>query len=330
MIASLLGLLLQVSAAQPVPARATTAPATPARAASQPAPDFPVQLGVKLTQDTVTVGQRFVMLVKLRAPAGATIEFPTESDSAAKATATATEMIGKPAVQIAHDSLGVVGTAAYRLAAWDVDSQRLGVPDIVVKVNGKTGYVSLGSFHVFVRSVLPADSTKRIPKPPRQPIEIRKFDWRPWLALLAALIAAAILWRVWVWYRNRKRAPLDPYRAAQRDFARIEAMRLVDAGEGEKHAALMSDVMRNYLSARVAEMDRSQTSSELLASAPWIHSVAKGLGELLWRTDLIKFAGIRVAADEAEKLGAAARAVVQSVEAHLVEKEKADEERKAA
>jgi hypothetical protein len=330
MIAPLVLLLFQVAAAQPVPARATTAPVTPASAASQPSPDFPVQLGVKLTPDTVTVGQRFVMLVKLRAPAGATIEFPTESDSAAKATATATEMIGKPAVQITHDSLGVVGAAAYRLAAWDVDSQGAGLPDIVVKVNGRTGYVSLGSFHVFVLSVLPADSAKRIPKPPRQPIEIRKFDWRPWLALLAALVAAAILWRVWVWYRNRKRAPLDPYRAAERDFTRIEAMRLVAAGEAERHAALMSDVMRSYLSARVPEADMSQTSSELLASAPWIHGVAKGLGELLWRTDLIKFAGIRVAADEAEKLGAAARAVVQSVEAHLVEKEKADEERKAA
>jgi hypothetical protein len=321
MIARLLALFLQVAVPQPAPV-----PAVPAQAA----PDFPVQLGVKLTPDTVTVGQRFVLLVKLRAPAGATIEFPTESDSAAKATATATEMIGKPAVQITRDSLGVVGTAAYRLSAWDVDSQGLGIADIVVKVNGKTGYVSLGSFHVFVRSVLPADTTKRIPKPPRQPIEIKKLDWRPWLAALAALIVAAILWRLWVWYRRRKNAPLDPYKTAEREFSRIEAMGLIAASEGERHAALMSNVMRDYLSARVPEVERSQTSSELLASAPWIHGVAKGLGELLWRTDLIKFAGIRVAVDEAEKLGLGAKAVVQSVETHLVEAEKAAEERKAA
>jgi hypothetical protein len=325
MIAPILALFLQVAATQPAPA-----PAAPARVAPQPAPDFPVQLGAKLTPDTVTVGQRFVMLVKLRVPAGATIEFPTESDSAAKATATATEMIGKPAVQITRDSLGVIGTAAYRLAAWDVDSQGSGIPNIVVRLNGKTGYVSLESFHVFVRSVLPADTTRRIPRPPRKPIEIKKFDWRPWLALLAALIATAILWRLWVWYRNRKNTPLDAYKAAEREFARIEALGLVASGQGERHAALMSDVMREYLSARVPEVERSQTSSELLASAPWTHNVAKGLGELLWRTDLIKFAGIRVAPDEAEKLGAGARAVVQSVETHLVEKEKAEEERKAA
>ena len=325
MIGRLLALFFQVAAAQQAPARAAPPPAR-----DQAAPDFPVQLGVKLTQDTVTVGQRFVMLVKLRAPAGTTIVFPAESDSAAKATATATEMLGKPAVQIARDTSGVTGTAAYRLAAWDVDSQGLGIGDIVVKLKGKTGYVSLASFHVFVRSVLPADSTKRIPKPPRQPIEIKKFDWRPWLAALAALIIAAILWRLWVWYRRRKSAPLDPYKAAEREFARIEAMGLIAAGEGERHAALMSDVMRDYLSARAPGVQRSQTSSELLASAVWIHSVARGLGEQLWRTDLIKFAGIRVAPDEAEKLGVGAKSVVQSVETHLVEEEKAAEARKAA
>lgn len=324
MILSFVAMLLQVAAAQPSPA--TAAPVKNA----QTAPDFPVQLGAKLTPDTVTVGQRFVMLVKLRAPAGATIEFPTESDSAAKATATATEMIGKPAIQITRDSLGVVGTAAYRLAAWDVEAQGLGIPDIIVKLNGKTGYVSLGALHVFVRSVLPADTTKRIPKPPRQPIEIKKFDWRPWLALLAALVVAAILWRLWVWYRNRRNAPLDPYMAARREFARIEAMGLVASGEGERHAALMSDVMRHYLSARVPEVERSQTSSELLASAPWTHNVAKGLGDLLWRTDLVKFAGIRLAPEEAEKLGVGAKAVVESVETYLLDQEKTEQERKAA
>jgi hypothetical protein len=329
MIAGLLALLLQVAA----PASAA-APVT-----AKPVPEFPVQLGVRLTPDTVTVGQRFVAFIKIRAPRGATIVFPTESDSAAKATATATQLIGKPAVQIAQDSAGVTGTAAYRLAAWDINAQTLGLGDIVVQLNGKTGYVSLASTHVFVRSVLPADSAKRVPKPPRPPIEIKPFDWLPWLIALGALVVAGILWRLWVWYRNRKNAPVDPYTAAEREFARIEAMGLVASGEGERYAALMTDVMRDYLSARAPGVERSQTSSELLASATWIHGVAKGLGELLWRTDLVKFAAARLAPDEAEKLGLAAHNVVSSVEAHLVEKEKAEkaakdsestEDRKAA
>lgn len=320
MISGVVALLLQV----------VSPPAAAPTAAPKPVPEFPVQLGVRLTPDTVTVGQKFVVLVKVRAPVGATIAFPTESDSAAKATATATQMIGKPAVQTTQDSAGVTGIAAYRLAAWDVESQPLGIGDIVVRLNGKTGYVSLGSTHVFVKSVLPADTAKRVPKPARPPIEIKPFDWLPWLIALAALVVAGILWRLWVWYRDRKNAPLDPFTAAEREFARIEAMGLVAAGEGERHAVLMSEAMRDYLSARAPGVERSQTSSELLASASWIHGIAKGLGDLLWRTDLVKFAAARLEPDEAEKLGVAARNVVSSVETHLVEKEKEEKAENAA
>src|SRR4051812_25886090 len=178
MIAALLALLLQ----------ATAPPAQ--------VPEISVQLGVRLTPDTVTVGERFVAIVKVHAPPGATIDFPQESDSAAKATATATQMIGKPAVQMTQDSTGVIGTAAYRFAAWDVGPQDLGIDNIVVHLNGKTGYVSLAANPVFVRSVLPADTTKRIPRPPRNAIEIKAFDWLPWLIGLAAVILAVILWRL--------------------------------------------------------------------------------------------------------------------------------------
>ncbi len=129
MLARIVALLFQVASQQ--------TSATPA--ATNTPPDFPVQLGSRLTPDTVTVGQHFIALIKIHAPPGATIDFPIESDSIAKATATATRMIGKPAVQITRDSSGVTGTAAYRLAAWDVGAQSLGIGDIVVKVNGKIG-----------------------------------------------------------------------------------------------------------------------------------------------------------------------------------------------
>lgn len=321
MIAGIFALLLQATMPQ-------SAAATPP--AQNAPPDFPVQLGSRLTPDTVTVGQRFVALIKVHAPTGATIDFPVESDSAAKATATATQMIGKPAVQITRDSSGVTGTAAYRLVAWDVGEQPLGIGDIVVKVNGRIGYVSLASRQIFVASVLPADTTKQIPKAAREPIDVKPFDWLPWVAALAALLIAGILWRLWLWWRNRKNAPLDPFDAAEREFARIEALGLVQAGEPERHAALMSDVMRDYLAARAPGVERSQTSSELLASANWIHGVAKGLGELLWRTDLVKFAAVRVDGEEAEKLGQSARSVVKAVETHLVEEEEKEEQEQQA
>ena len=296
----------------------------------QGAPQIPVQLGVAAKPDTVTVGERFVVLIRVRTPPGATVDFPSQSDSAATASATATELLGKPAIEQVADSAGITFSAAYRMAAWDVGVQKLGLPDIAVHSGGKTGFVSLATRTVFVRSVLPADTTQHKPKPPRPPITVPPFNWLPWLIALAAIIAALAVWLVFIWYRRRKNAPLDPFSAAERDFKRVEAMNLIGTGEPERHAALMSDVMREYLAARVPEIERSYTSSELIAAAPRIHTVARGLGELLWRTDLIKFANARVEPVEGEKLGATARGFVKSVEDYLTEEEENAEERSAA
>jgi hypothetical protein len=268
--------------------------------------------------------------VRVRAPRGAVIEFPQESDSAAAASPTTTQMIGKPAIQPLDDSTGVSVSAAYRLAAWDVGPQPLGIGAIMVRLHGDTGYVSLADRSVFVRSVLPEDSALRVPKPPRPAIDLAPFNWMPFLLAALALAAAALAWRTWVWYRRRSRRPLDPFSAAEREFARIESMALVAAGKPEMHVALMSDAMRAYLAARVPGVERSQTSSELLSKAGDIHSSATGLGDLLWRTDLIKFARQPVPGDEAKQLGASARGIVRAVETLLVEREKQQQQKKAA
>lgn len=295
------------------------------------AASIPVQLGVSVSADTVTVGQRFVAVLRVRAPRGAKVEFPTTMDSLSADSVTGMQMIGKPAIASQPDSISQTVSAAYRLAAWDTGPQRLGLADIRVEYNGQTGYVSLADRGVFVKSVLPEDSTLHVPKPARPAIVITGFDWRPLLLALALIAAALGLWRLWIWYRRRKDQPLDPYDEAQREFARVEALDLVRIGEGERHATLMADVMREYLARRIPEIDRSHTSSELLSASVRIHSAAPGLGELLWRTDLIKFARIGVQAEEAEKLGTSARGVVESVEEHLVaEEERAEEREKAA
>ena len=298
--------------------------------ASPATPSFPVQLGVSVTTDTVTVGERFIAVIRVRVPRGASIAFPTESDSASAAAITATQMIGKPVVDSTVDSASVTMSAAYRLAAWDVGPQRLGLPDIAVTYRGQTGYVSVADRGVFVRSVLPDDSALRVPKPPRPAIDIAPFNWLPWLIALAALAAAALAWRLWIWYRNRRNAPLDPFSAAQREFERVEAMKLVESGEPERHAAMMSDVTREYLAARVPEIERSHTSAELLSAGGRIRSVAGGLGELLWRADLIKFARAGVGADEAGKLGKNAREIVQAVEDYFIAEEAKKENARSA
>lgn len=298
---------------------------TQAPADSAPKPALRVQLGVRITPDTVTVGQRFIVVVRVKAPRGAIIEFPQSADSADSALVTGTQVTGKPVVQALADSTGTTMSAAYRLAAWDVGVQRLPLNDIVVKSGSQTGYVSLAGRTFFVRSVLPADSALRVPKPPRPPIDITPFDWIPLALAALAIAAAALLWRIFIWYRRRRNRPLDAFSEAEQEFNRIEALRLLESGEGERHVALMSDVMREYMAARVPGVSRSQTSSELISAADSVQSVAHGMGELLWRADLAKFAGLRIDSDEAGRLGAAARSIVRSVEMHLIEQARRDQ-----
>lgn len=301
---------------------------------NQPLPGaslFPVQLGSRVTPDTVTVGQRFILLLKVRAPAGATIQFPLAVDSAFANSPTAPQIIGAPFVDSATtDSLGTTRSAAYRFAAWDVGPQQLGLGNISVTVNGRSAYVSLATQTVFVRSVLPLDTTLRQPKPPRPPIVLPPFNWWPWLLLLAAILVALLAWWLWRWYRRRRTAPIPPFEAAEREFNRIEAMRLVENGEPERFVVLMTDVAREYLAARVETVQRSHTTSELLAAAAPIHPYAGGLEQLLRTADLVKFARQQVSPADAQAIGAHAREIVRQVEAHFVRLEKETAEKKAA
>ena len=285
-------------------------------------PHFAVQLGTRITPDTVTVGQRFIVLLKVRAPAGATISFPAGVDSAAGASATAPQIIGAPLLDSLADATGTTRTAAYRFSAWDVGSQKLGLGNIAVVVQGRTEYVSLADQSVFVRTVLPADTSKRQPKPPRPPIVLTPFNWWPWLALLAAILLALLAWWLWrVWSRRRNR-PLPPFETAEREFARVEGLKLIETGEPERHVAMMTDVLRDYLVARVGGVQRSQTTPELLAAAAPVHAYAGGLANLLSQADLVKFARQRMAAPEAQALGGQARAIVRQVENRYIELEK--------
>src|SRR5262249_35450005 len=133
--------------------------------------------------------------------------------------------------------------------------------------NGKSERrVALTGISVYVQSVLPADSAKRVPKPARAIYEFGQPLWWIW-----ALVAAAILARllgIW-WARRRRRrpplaAPVAPYKYAEDECARIEALGLVEAGERGRFVVLMVEVLRDYLAYRYTAAPLSLTTSELL------------------------------------------------------------------
>ena len=105
----------------------TTAAAIPASPAAQ-ATHAAISRGVVVLPETVTVGQPFRVVVRVRAPRGSTIDFPQAPDSG-----TAVEALDPVDVVPSPDTTVTEQTATYRLAAWDVGARALRFADVVVR-----------------------------------------------------------------------------------------------------------------------------------------------------------------------------------------------------
>jgi hypothetical protein len=287
------------------------APAQRSPAAAQQ-PAVAVQMGYTVEPDTVTVGDPFRLIVRVRAPLGASVAFPAGPDSGA-----AVEALDPRQEQQGPDSTSLEVTAGWRLAAWDTGDQLLRLGDIVVRADGRERRIPLSALKVHVRSVLPADTTLRIPKPQRALFEFGRPWWHWLLAILAAIGIIGLLW--WWWYRRRKRRKgevEDPFVEAESEFERIERLGLVEAGERGRYVALMVEVLRTYLARRIPEAHQALTTSELLISVRESPTVpVNRLALVLADADLVKFARRATTAERARELGAEARGIVGAIHA---------------
>jgi hypothetical protein len=272
------------------------------------AQQIPIKAGVTIAPDSVRIGDPFRITIGVRAPVGASIEFPRVLDS----TATV-QSLDPVTVRTSADTSAVEQYADYRVSAWDVGKQPIRIEDVLVRFNGATRRIPIGGYSVFLRSELPKDSAQRVPKPPRALFEPSVFPWWLW-ALIAAAIIGLLLW--WWWWRHRRKkiAPaivVDPYERAEAEFQRIEALGLIDAGERGRYVALMIEVLRDYLSGRYADASLSLTSTELERAVGHLPFIPQDrLTRVLTDADLIKFARRPVSGERARELGREARAIV--------------------
>jgi hypothetical protein len=275
--------------------------------ASVGAQQIAVKAGVTAAPDSVRIGDPFRVTVGIRAPRGASIEFPRTMDSTS-----AVQSLDPVAVRTSPDTMATEQYADYRVAAWDVGSQPLRLAEVIVRYNGLERRVPL-SGTVFVRSVLPSDSAQRVPKPPRALFEFSVFPWWLWALIAAAIIALGLL--IW-WLIRRRRKPrvvvvIDPFVRAESEFQRIEALHLIEAGERGRYVTLMVEVLRDYLAARYAAAALSQTTSELQRGLRDLSFIPQDrLIRVLTEADLIKFARRPVSSDRARDIGREAHAIV--------------------
>ena len=103
---------------------------------------------------------------------------------------------------------------------------------------------------------------------------------------------------------------------AKRDFARIDELALIDAGERGRYVALNVDVLREYLAARIPEAALSLTSTELLAvlAGRRAGAVAAARARARRRGSRSSSRIAPSSAHSAREIAAEARGIVDSVE----------------
>jgi len=274
-----------------------------------------VKAGFLVRPDTVEVGDPFTLIVTVVVPDGARIEWPTIDDTTAM-------VVSREPTKVTQESLRAGGRterAEYALAAWNVGPLPIGLKEAVVRYGSITLKVPLNA-SVFVKSVLPGDSSMHKPKPPRALFPRVVPWWQRWWPVLLVLAALALLW--WLLERRRKRGTatayvaLDPYARAVHDFERLDRLALADAGERGRYVALAIDVVRTYLALRNPLAVLSLTSSELIGAIADDERVPRDrLISLMADGDGIKFARRLVSGTRARELAADARAVVDHIEA---------------
>ena len=287
-------------------------------------PGDSVMLGVRVAPDTVTVGAPFQVLVRIRAPRGSRIEFSLGPDSTGAVQALDTRQ-----VQDSPDTTGAEAMATYRLAAWDVGSQQVLIPDAMVRFPSLAlRPVPIAPLTVFVRRLVPPkDSARRVPKPARAVLmAVEPWWWRWAVAVGALLILVLLLW--WLVARSKRRtgpgAKRDPYEDALRELDQIERLGLIDAGERGRYVALVTQVVRDYLAGRIATASLSLTTMELVEALRADARVPlERLQGVLEESDQVKFARARVTAERAVAVASDARQVVEETDTAVKKSEEA-------
>lgn len=270
-------------------------------------------LSVSIAPETVTVGQRFTVRVRVRAPKVAMVTFP-EVPSASDGV----DPVDPRVIDDGPPGDVLDRTATYAFAAWDVGVRAPKLDPVTVSVGGRAQRFVVGAPSVVVRSLLPKDSAHVAPREARDPIPLPGRLWQ--YTILALLVAAGLLW----WWRRRHsaRAAVGERRAgeawdeARKAYATLDTVALAAAGETGRHVIAHVDVMRTYLARRFPTVDaglqaRDATTQLMEVDFP---VPVRRVAALLERDAEVRFAHAAVDAREAEALAHEARDITDQVQ----------------
>ena len=262
----------------------------------------------KVLPETVTVGQPFIVALRAIPPRGRLALAPAVPD-----TGGIVEPLDPAIVMRRGDTLSV----RYRLLAWQPGVLSIPFGPVLMRRDSSDLQVPV-DVRVVVASVLPADSSDRIPKDPRNLFPFVTHWWDRWWQWALALVGvASVLYLLWRWTASRP-TPVPvlatPVARAALAFDRLDARALTAAGEGARHVALVSEIVRQYLTEIEPALALSFTNAELLRAIEPIAGIPdKQLALLLQDVDGIRFGGGRADPIAVQRVSGLARELVRDI-----------------
>ncbi len=269
---------------------------------------------VTVSPETVTVGGRFQVRIRVRAPKVATIHFPdvpAGSDPIEPADPRSTTD-GPPGGWIDR-------TATYAFVAWEVGTHAIPLDTVIVVIAGRERVLQTGAMSVHVRSLLPADSAAQVPRAARPLLPLPGRLWQVAIILLVAIAIAALWWRHTRTRRRQAsaRGSADAWEEANSALAALDSLALADAGEPGRHVVAHVDVLRRYIERRFPEVLASldaPAALERLRHEDFPLPLSR-VAALLDRDAGLRFARSAVSVTEALALGREARDIASQVQA---------------
>lgn len=276
------------------------------------------QSTVRTTVDStlVTVGDRITLTVAVEHAPDATVAWPDSLDLSPF------EVVGARALGSEPSGGRVRSSAQFYLTAFQLGD--LEIPDFEVAVLGAGGereVLRTDRFGIEVVSV-GADEGGDI-REIRGPflIPIGTITLLLWLlGLLAILGAAAYGYRRWRASRGEvtveAAAPARPaHEIALEALADIEASRMLSRGQVKEYHIAVSETLRRYIEARYRVPALEMTTWEIVAGLEKVgvgRDFTGDLRRLLDQCDLVKFAKVRPASDQAEGILVLGRELVEA------------------
>jgi len=265
-----------------------------------------------VTPAAPAIGDPITIELRVRTPAGAEVRFPVLPD-----TGTRIEPLDPRTIRDASTANLIDRTAVYRLIAWDTGSVDLAFGDVTVRRNGAEQRYPVTLRQLRIRSLLPADTAKRVPRPAADALDAPSWRWRLWVAL--AVIVALASWGIRRWRRRRRArrdAPPDAIGLARTAFTHARALDLLTAGEPGRHLLAHAGVMRRYMAARWPVAGADLTAQELALALPGgdFPILPERLVALAAASEAVAYARGSISTEEAQRLGDEAAAIVEDLE----------------